>query len=377
MTSDKSFDSAENKGKGGILDTILESEHAHDLADFNPEQLVAELFSTLRDRERDILRLRYGLSEKNQQTLEAIGKKLGLTRERVRQIEKESLASLRQRGSDEKVRKRLETIKKAITDHGGVFAEHALLDHLLVANKTERQVNALLFLLELFDDFKQLPETDHYHKAWHLEGFEVKHLDDFHREIKFHFESSGEPTDLETLKSAFKLSDSCKNHSPYFSDHVIENLLKITKHVKANPFGHFGLKHWRVIEPKDVGDKAYLVLKHHNKPEHYSKITEMINHHKFDDRVAYKETVHNELIMDPRFVLVGRGIYALKEWGYKKGVVADVIKEVLNEAEGPLERNKIIEEVMKRRMVKRNTILVGLANKKLFRKMGKNKYALV
>jgi DNA-directed RNA polymerase delta subunit len=128
---------------------------------------------------------------------------------------------------------------------------------------------------------------------------------------------------------------------------------------------------------KEVGDKAYLVLKQHNKPEHYSEITNLINKAKFDARVAYKETVHNELIKDKRFILVGRGIYALSEWGFKPGVVADVIKEILVEAQKPLPKDKIIEEVLKKRHVKKNTILVGLSNKQYFKKVDKNLYTLV
>jgi DNA-directed RNA polymerase delta subunit len=117
-------------------------------------------------------------------------------------------------------------------------------------------------------------------------------------------------------------------------------------------------------------------MKHHKKPEHYSQITEMINKAKFDERTAYKETVHNELIKDPRFILIGRGIYALSEWGFKPGVVADVIAEILKEQGQPMAKDKIIEEVLKRRQVKKNTILVGLSNKKVFKKVGKNAYAL-
>src|SRR5581483_10671933 len=98
----------------------------------------------------------------------------------------------------------------------------------------------------------------------------------------------------------------------------------------------------------------------------------MINKAKFDHRTAYKETVHNELIKDNRFILIGRGIYALSEWGYKAGVVADVLTDVLRAAGRPLSRDQIIEEVLKRRVVKKNTILVGLSNKKLFKKVGKN-----
>jgi hypothetical protein len=102
----------------------------------------------------------------------------------------------------------------------------------------------------------------------------------------------------------------------------------------------------------------------------------LINAQSLDKRTAYKETVHNKLIKDKRFVLVGRGIYALTEWGYKPGVVADIIAEILKETKRAMGRDELIAEVLKRRMVKKNTILVGLSNRKLFKKVGKNLYEL-
>src|SRR3989344_1919437 len=361
--------------KSGILDVVMESEHAHQLADFSPEIVVNELLALLKDREREIVSLRYGLAEQKQATLEAIGKKLGLTRERVRQVEKDSLRQLRTHKQAESVLKPLDIVRKTIADHGGIFAEHALVDHLLMADKTDRSINALLFLLELHEAFDALEESDEYRTSWRIKEFEMEKLDRFHTQIKAILERSGAPADLNRIKSEFRESDVFRSDPQYYTDKVIENFLQITKHVRSNPFGEYGLHNWRVIRPKDVGDKAYLVLKHKKEPMHYTKITELINQHKFDARTAYKETVHNELIMDPRFVLVGRGIYALAEWGYKKGLVSDVIKDILSKANEPLERNKIIDEVLKHRFVRRNTILVGLANKKLFRKVGKSKYA--
>ena len=368
-------DASNPSADGGILDAIMETEHTAALADFNPEQLAFEILSILKDRDKNILSLRYGLTDQKRHTLDMIGKKFGLTRERVRQVEKEGLKILRSKAG-EKAKKSMDIVRKTISDHGGIFAEHALVDHLLFSNKNERRASALIFLLNLLDEFRLFSETEEYHKAWHVSDFDVSNLDNFHKEIKIILEKTGAPMKLEELKSEFRKSPHYQARRDYFHDRAIENLLRISKHVRTNPFGEYGLHHWRVIQPKDVGDKAFLVLYHHKKPEHYTKITEMINRHKFDNRTAFKETVHNELIMDPRFVLVGRGIYALSEWGYKKGLVADVIKEVLTEAGEPLERNKIVEEVLKRRLVKRNTVLVGLTNRKLFRKVGKSKYTL-
>ena len=92
-------------------------------------------------------------------------------------------------------------------------------------------------------------------------------------------------------------------------------------------------------------------------------------------RRAHAAPCHNELIKDPRFVLVGRGLYALSEWGYSNGVVRDVIKEILKKG-GPLSKEEIIDRVLKERYVKENTITVNLQNSKYFKKSKEGKYAL-
>jgi hypothetical protein len=78
----------------------------------------------------------------------------------------------------------------------------------------------------------------------------------------------------------------------------------------------------------------------------------------------------------PRFVLVGRGIYALSEWGYKTGVVRDVIKEMIKK-NGPMSKEDIIDQVMKERYLKKNTILVNLQNTKYFKKNKSGLYTIV
>ncbi len=54
-----------------------------------------ELLATLSPREARVLRLRFGLQDGHLYTLEEVGRKFGLTRERIRQIEKEALRRLR------------------------------------------------------------------------------------------------------------------------------------------------------------------------------------------------------------------------------------------------------------------------------------------
>lgn len=360
----------------GILDTIIDTKRTDLVKEFEPVVTVGKILDQLKERDREILARRYGLAGFQEQTLEAIGKDLKLTRERVRQIEKALLKQLQGSSSNHaEVVKTRELLRVLLSEHGGIMAEVDLLEHLGV--EAIEEANAVRFLLLLIEEVENIRGHEHIRDAWAALQFDTALFNKFIGETKSVLEAAAKPHGAERFLENFKKTDFYKENSDRLTDKVILNFLSTARHISKNAFGEYGLAHWRDITPRDVGDKAYLVLKHHGKPEHYTHITELINKHHPGSRKAYKETVHNELIKDKRFILVGRGIYALAEWGFKPGVVADVIAEVLTEAKKPLTRDEIIEAVLKRRLVKKNTILVGLSNRKRFVKVGKNQYQLV
>jgi hypothetical protein len=365
--------SAENKSS--ILDTIMGTQTQTNLNNFEPARLVGNLLALLKERDRQIVISRFGLEGQSVETLEAIGQKYNLTRERVRQIEKDSVAFLKKKNVKE-LQEALQLIFDTVVEHGNIMAEEFLMHSMLLNKPDQKDSASLKFLLSLSEQLKFQKETPHYYAAWSIIGFNISKLAEVLSEFSAILKGHGKVVSQDELHDKFRQSEYFKQHELELSDRVLRSYLNIAKVIQVNPFDEIGMKDWSEVKPRDVGDKAFLVLKHHEKPEHYSEITRMINEHKFDDRTAYQETVHNELIKDERFVLIGRGIYALTEWGYKKGVVADVIKEVLSGSSKPLSRDEIISEVMKRRQVKRNTILVGLSNKKYFQKVGKDRYAL-
>jgi hypothetical protein len=364
-----------NTEKASILDRIMGSQTQSSLNNFEPARMVGNLLALLKERDRQIVTKRFGLEGQEVETLEAIGQKYNLTRERVRQIEKDSVAYLKRKNVRE-LSDSLQLIFDTVVDHGSIMSEDFLMRTMLLNKPESRESASLKFLLSLSEQLKYHKESAHYYSAWFILGFNMDKLGEVTEEFIAILRQHGKVVSQDDLYAKFKLTEYFKAHSLELSDRVLKSYLNIAKAIQVNPFNEIGLKDWSEVKPRDVGDKAYLVLKHHGKPEHYSAITKMINDHRFDERTAYQETVHNELIKDERFVLIGRGIYALTEWGYKKGVVADVIREVLASSSKPLSRDEIISEVMKRRQVKRNTILVGLSNKKYFQKVGKDKYVL-
>lgn len=353
----------------------MDSQTQMSLNNFDPATLVFSVLSTLKERDREIVVKRFGLDGQEVETLESIGQKYNLTRERVRQIEKDSLFVLKQKKIKD-LNEALELIFNTVIEHGNIMAEDYLMKTVLLGKAGAKDSAAVKFLLNLSEQLLDVKETTLNKSSWSTIGFNTQRLTEVISEFVEILKSSGQVISQDELYERFKRGSYYQQHALELSDKAIKSYLNIAKSIQVNPFGEIGLRDWSEVKPRDVGDKAYLVLKHHGKPEHYSEITKLINEHKFDDRTAFQETVHNELIKDSRFVLIGRGIYALSEWGYKKGVVADVIREVLQESGRPLTRDEIISEVMKRRLVKRNTILVGLSNRKNFQKVGKDKYTI-
>lgn len=371
----ENHDKKEDKVLSGILDKIIDSQQHTNLQSFEPSVIAGKILNLLKERDRQILAKRFGLLGFSPSTLEAIGKEHNLTRERVRQIEKDSIKFLRSKLDEEKLSDSVKMLAHIINDCGRIIKELELIK-LLSFDNNEDEKRAVLFLLNIAEELIEVKENELLHSAWASVTYNHEFFKNIIATAKEILNSESKPMTEMQLLEKLRQTEIYNKHSGEINDKILKHYVNISKEIAQNPFGEYGLHNWREIKPKDAGDKAYIVLKHLKKPEHYSKITEMINKHGFDKRVANKESVHNELIKDPRFVLVGRGIYALTEWGYQKGVVADVIKEVLAKAQNPMAREEIINEVMKKRMVKRNTVLVALSNKKLFSKVHKNKYVL-
>jgi len=154
---------------------------------------------------------------------------------------------------------------------------------------------------------------------------------------------------------------------------VVRRWLEISRKIAQNPLGEWGHAESPNVSVKGVRDYAYLVIRQHGSPMHFREVTDKIS--EMFEKEAHEATTHNELIKDDRFVLVGRGLYALKEWGYMTGVVREVIEKIL-EKEGPLERDEVIDKVLKERYVKPNTVVVNLQDNNHFQKNEAGKYEL-
>lgn len=367
-----------------ILDKVIKAQEDQKKAGLNPQELVDFLLADLAPRQKEVIKARYGLDRAKRETLEKIGQQFNITRERVRQIEKSSLNKMLQKqGAQERLNDLLSLVIKNIQKGGYLRLEQSLLNDLLEnSQEIEIDSNCLRFILSKFLCEHVEPVTIvHTEPAWKLKNKDLGHFDSIIEGVKNILKQKDEPLHLsEIIKDLEKeiIDEEIKSLKQEIEDwqDALHSYLEVSKHFKKNLFDKWGLIEWRLVNPKRMCDKIYLILSKYRQPLHYRVIAERINQENFDKKQAHPATIHNELILDGRFVLVGRGIYALKDWGYKPGVIADVVKEVLAEAGVPLTKDEIIKEVLKRRMVKEGSVSLTLADKNRFERIKDGRYVL-
>lgn len=336
---------------------------------FKAKQVTKKLLSVLPDRARDVLEKRYGLGPNSQTfTLESIGQTYGITRERVRQIENYGINAIQKSDAYTEFQNVFEELSDALHALGGVINEDDLLGEL---SKDASLRNHIYFLLVIGDPFKRIKEDTSFAHRWYVEK---KISDAVEKALKKIFESLNE----EDLVSEDEILNRLKAElgeieERYRDEKILRRWLSISKQIDRNPLGEWGHAASPNVRAKGIRDYAYLAVKRHGSPMHFKEVAEAIK--SLFNKKAHVATTHNELIKDKRFVLVGRGLYALSEWGYSAGVVKDVLRDILA-THGPLTREEIIDKVRKERYVKDNTIIVNLQDAVLFKRLPDGNYIL-
>ncbi len=399
-----------NNENKSILDQIMDNHQAEEVARLDAVEIIGNLFNELDERERDVLSRRFGLSGGAKETLEEIGKIHKLTRERIRQIETGGIKRLRQLENLNEYLSGLKTIiNLLLEEHGGLMEKEYLFNNLVNYSlgggkngsgeaKHKRHFDFLISKL-LHDEFEEIRASDHFKESYKLKFQSLDHLEALTKELLEKIKESKKIFLTEELIELAKELETYKTQSDKFNakggldvsailtnglfkentDAVNQNktvysILQAAKKIEQNKFGYWGLDDWREIKPKTVNDKIYLILKNSGKPLHFAEIADKINQISFDKKTANAATVHNELILDDKYILVGRGLYGLVEWGYQKGTVANVIEKILADITKPLSRDEIIEKVLEQRVVKKATINLALTDRGRFEITADGKY---
>jgi len=336
------------------------------------KELVNNLLILLSPKEKHIIENRYSLNERPHATLEKIGQEFGVTRERIRQIEKNALRKLSRNVVNTKLNNFNQYANTIIQKYSGVVSEEKLVSELIAMASTSEGVDAsaIKLSIELDANIEKVPNTIHYVPYFKLKTIERNEIMQLCEKTLKILAKETDVLPVDSLIEKIESTDAKKRDKQY-----VTSCLELDRRIKVIKKG-IGLASWRHINPRTLRDKIMFVLSETKKPLHYVEISNRISSARFDGKNINVQAVHNELIRDNSFVLIGRGIYALRDWGYDDGTVADVIAQIL-ENSGPMERDTIIAEVLKKRHVKRITILLNLKNKPIFERVGRNTYSLV
>jgi DNA-directed RNA polymerase delta subunit len=337
---------------------------------FKPKQASKALIAALSPRSRDVMTKRYGLGKDPEpMTLDAIGKTYGITRERVRQIENHALAVIRKSKQYIDEKSTFDELENIIHTMGGIVVEQDLLDHVSSDASIQSHIN---FILVVGHPFNKIKEDDDFKHRWFIDNELSEKVHGALKKLYSTLKGEDLLSEPDIIKSFLEHLEDVSEK--YKNEEIAKRWLSLSKKIGKNTLGEWGKTESSNISTKGMRDYAYLIIRRHGSPIHFREVAKIITDvFKIKAHVA---TTHNELIKDPRFVLVGRGLYALSEWGYMSGVVKDVIKKII-EKNGPLTKTEVIEKVMKERYVKENTIVINLQNPKYFKKNKEGKYEIV
>ncbi len=334
---------------------------------FNSEKITSDILKTIeREREREIISRRFGLFDRKE-TLEQIGELLGITRERVRQLEKAVVSRLKTQSEHElpHIEEVQAILSHKLEDMGKVVRISELTSAIIPEGSKLDQAR-ISFMAGLCPKLVVIDDNDHfYHSVSLANAYSEKGLKEAVATIVEVIKKAGKPLAIEEVAALVK------NNSPL----EVKALASTSKQL-ATLNNVWGLIKWPTVNPKNIRDKIYVILRENGKQLHFNEIAEAIKDSEFKRKDVTVQAIHNELIKDKRFVLIGRGIYALREWGYEKGTVSDVISKILTDAGEPLHRDEIVKRVLESRYVKETTILLNLQGKPQFKRVAKATYAL-
>ncbi|EKE28377.1 MAG: hypothetical protein ACD_3C00067G0011 [uncultured bacterium (gcode 4)] len=331
------------------------------------------ILQNLTEKERTIISRRIGLGGEKE-TLQDIGNSYRITRERVRQIEDVWIKKIGRIIKTTKLSKIQEESEKVLRMHGGLLIRDRIVSSLINEMKLDSDINSEVIEMIIQSNFNINKSKPQLWARTHFFFPEInkKLVNEVHKEAYKILKKKGDIMENSSLYEMIKIN--LFSQFGKVETVLIDSILDIFTDIVKGEEKFLGLEKWKILNPSTLKDKAIYVMKKEKKPIHFVELTNLISNH-FGEAVKVA-TIHNELIRNNEFVLIGRGIYVLKEWGYKPGTVIDVIVDILAKAKAPLSTDDIISRVLKTRKVKNSTVYMNLQNRKYVQRVWRNMYRL-
>ena len=212
-------------------------------------------------REREILSRRFGLRGKKE-TLEQIGERLDITRERVRQLEKAALIRLKiaaEKGEIEHLPEVEKLIIRALAEAGRITRTEILAEKFTGEQPSDKMLLNFIFIGEVSNKLTTINENDKYHSSIANSSYgDERQIKSAIDEIVKAIKKNKSPISLDELDEQFE----------YEHPSQIEALAGASK-LLATLNGMWGLAKWPSVNPKNIRDKIFVILEANKKPLHF------------------------------------------------------------------------------------------------------------
>jgi hypothetical protein len=349
------------------------------------KSFVVEMLTILPERQRNVLADRYGLWDGIAETLQDIGDKLGLTRERIRQIEEKGLKRIRRLHGHGTIGK---FIAGSIRFHlesdevgsCGVLSEEEALTVLAAADTTEEAGLAVEFLQDIDSPGESLLARSLIEVepgVYSVTEDAASNYKPVLRLVELSLQQHEKPLTENALFEEIR-SRAGRDLTP--GELRIESrVLSISSRVSYLPGGTVTLSEWKQFKEQDAPSVAEAALRLLGRPAHFREITLKVATLFGGKGMQNARTIHNALITKRKsFVWVRPGTYGLAAWGLKRPpFIKDRLIELLSEARYPLPYWHLKEKVLEACNCKEDSVRMTLdLNPSLFKKFEGDQYGL-
>ncbi len=342
-------------------------------------QALADICRELPERERDIVKRRFGLGTEKE-TLQEIGNDFDLTRERVRQLQDKSLERILPKLERHPFVQQLSAEAREHLGRTRIRREQTLLrafaDQHGLSPVTQ---NVVHFFLVSHKKLAHQPETNDLHGFWGDGMQRAKLAQHILKKLLVLFLRN--PKKLWQSEEMLGLVEKeLKRHlGVRATADELRDFLRILKPIGQSPADEFGILSHPRVGPSSLADKTAFVLDQAQKPLHFSEIHTALGKlatlegeflsQRWQKRYS-TQSIQNLLIMGEEFVWTGMGTYALKGWGFRPGSILERMRDIVKR-ERQISRDKLCELLSKERRFSKITFEAYLRNKTYFKLEGK------
>ncbi len=333
-----------------------------------------DILKSLSEREKNVIERRIWLNWERE-TLQSIWNSLtpSVTRERIRQIEESGIKKMWRMVKWSILANIQKKAIEYLNFHWWIISSERIINNIIKDFKIENNINKYIIETVIESDYdinksKQKLGCKIYFYLPHIQRNDV---DSCHKEIIKILKKKKDVMDKDVLlEQVVKNLKENKNINRVFADSVVDLFADLVEWEENLVW----LEKWKILNPATLKDKALYVLKKEKTPMHFVDISNKIT--EYLGEIVKVNTIHNELIKSDDFVLIWRGIYALRDWWFKPGTVMDVIVSILKKKWEAMSTNDIKKEVLKVRNVEPSTVYMNLQNREKIERVGRNYYQL-